>query len=167
MVRQQYEQIMVAVDGSKEAERAFKKAVGTVLRNEGTLIITHIIDTRSLYNFPSFDQVVTDQQFIDQSLKVAQDNLNTYEKWAKKHGVEKIEQVLRYGSPKVEIADTIPKEYGVDLILLGATGLNAMERIFMGSVSEYVTRHAPCDVLIVRTDDEEYDAHEDIIKRNS
>ena len=36
--------------------------------------------------------------------------------------------------------------------MLGATGLNAVERLFIGSVSEYVIRHAPCDVLIVRTD---------------
>ncbi|MEL5941041.1 universal stress protein, partial [Tetragenococcus halophilus] len=40
----------------------------------------------------------------------------------------------------------------VDLIILGATGLNAVERLFIGSVSEYVTRNASCDVLIVRTD---------------
>ena len=36
--------------------------------------------------------------------------------------------------------------------MLGATGLNAVERLFIGSVSEYVIRHAICDVLIVRTD---------------
>jgi nucleotide-binding universal stress UspA family protein len=36
--------------------------------------------------------------------------------------------------------------------MLGATGLNAMERILIGSVSSYVARHAECDVLIVRTD---------------
>ena len=36
--------------------------------------------------------------------------------------------------------------------MLGATGLNAVERLFIGSVSEYVIRNADCDVLIVRTD---------------
>ena len=40
----------------------------------------------------------------------------------------------------------------IDLIMLGATGLNAVERLFIGSVSEYVIRNANCDVLIVRTD---------------
>ncbi|KAB5915090.1 universal stress protein, partial [Bifidobacterium adolescentis] len=40
----------------------------------------------------------------------------------------------------------------VDLIMLGATGLNAVERLFIGSVSEYVIRNATCDVLVVRTD---------------
>ena len=36
--------------------------------------------------------------------------------------------------------------------MLGATGLNAVERLFIGSVSEYVIRNATCDVLVVRTD---------------
>jgi len=35
--------------------------------------------------------------------------------------------------------------------MIGATGLNAVERLFIGSVSEYVIRNAPCDVLVVRT----------------
>ena len=39
-----------------------------------------------------------------------------------------------------------------DLIMIGATGLNAVERILIGSVTEYVTRTAICDVLVVRTD---------------
>lgn len=52
------------------------------------------------------------------------------------------------------IAKQIPQDKAVDLIILGATGLNAVERLFIGSVSEYVTRNALCDVLIVRTDAE-------------
>ncbi|EPC76844.1 Putative universal stress protein, partial [Lacticaseibacillus paracasei subsp. paracasei Lpp71] len=40
----------------------------------------------------------------------------------------------------------------IDLIMIGATGLNAVERLLIGSVTEYVTRNALCDVLVVRTD---------------
>ena len=36
--------------------------------------------------------------------------------------------------------------------MIGATGLNAVERLLIGSVTEFVTRNAPCDVLVVRTD---------------
>ena len=36
--------------------------------------------------------------------------------------------------------------------MIGATGLNAVERLLIGSVTEYVTRVADCDVLVVRTD---------------
>lgn len=50
------------------------------------------------------------------------------------------------------IAKQLPQDHEVDLIMLGATGLNAVERLFIGSVSEYVIRNASCDVLVVRTD---------------
>ena len=53
--------------------------------------------------------------------------------------------------PKNIIAKELPKEYNIDLIMLGATGLNAVERLFIGSVSESVIRNAS-DVLVVRTD---------------
>ena len=49
------------------------------------------------------------------------------------------------------IAEAFPKEYNIDLIVIGATGNGAITRAFVGSVSNYVVRHAPCDVLVVRT----------------
>ncbi len=48
------------------------------------------------------------------------------------------------------MAIDIPKETGADLMLLGATGLNAFERLLIGSSSEYIMRHATIDLLIVR-----------------
>lgn len=42
---QQYKKIMVAVDGSDEAELAFKKAVNVAIRNNGELLLAHVIDT--------------------------------------------------------------------------------------------------------------------------
>ena len=49
-------------------------------------------------------------------------------------GQTKAFNVLAYGSPKNIIAKELPKEYNIDLIMLGATGLNAVERLFIGSV---------------------------------
>ena len=43
----QYNQIIVAVDGSKESEWAFKKSVAIAGRNNATLNLVNIIDTRS------------------------------------------------------------------------------------------------------------------------
>ena len=38
--------------------------------------------------------------------------------------------------------------------MVGQSGLNAVERFMIGSVSDHVIRHAPCDVLIVRPKEE-------------
>ena len=54
------------------------------------------------------------------------------------------------GNPKTLLARTIPDAEEVDLILVGATGLNAFERLLVGSSSEYILRHAKVDLLVVR-----------------
>ncbi len=35
---------------------------------------------------------------------------------------------------------------------MGSRGLKGLKEMFLGSVSNYVTHHAPCSVLIVRTE---------------
>lgn len=48
------------------------------------------------------------------------------------------------------MATTVPKEENVDLIMIGATGLSYIERLFIGSVAQYIVTHAKCDILVVR-----------------
>ena len=144
---QNYNTILVAVDGSIAAEVAFKKAANVALRNHGKLILAHIIDLRAFQSVASFDGVLAEQ-----AEELAHKTLNGYVAEAKELGLENVETIIEYGSPKSIIAKELPEKYKVDLIMLGATGLNAIERLFVGSVSEYVIRHSPCDVLIVRTD---------------
>ena len=88
----------------------------------------------------------------EQATEMAKQTLADYETNAKKAGLSKVTTVIEYGSPKQIIAKEIPEDNQVDLIMLGATGLNAVERLFIGSVSEFVIRNAACDVLVVRTD---------------
>ena len=49
---QRYQNIMVAIDGSKEADLAFVKGVHSALRNDAKLTIAHVIDTRALQRYP-------------------------------------------------------------------------------------------------------------------
>jgi nucleotide-binding universal stress UspA family protein len=37
-----------------------------------------------------------------------------------------------------------------DRIIIGSTGMSALERILMGSTASKVVAHAPCEVLVVR-----------------
>jgi nucleotide-binding universal stress UspA family protein len=39
---------------------------------------------------------------------------------------------------------------GADLLVVGSRGIGGLERMFLGSVSGYCSRHAPCSVMIVR-----------------
>jgi len=41
-------------------------------------------------------------------------------------------------------------DYNVELIVLGSSGKNTVEKFFLGSVAARVVRHAQCSVLVVR-----------------
>ncbi|MFZ2353389.1 universal stress protein [Paucilactobacillus nenjiangensis] len=146
---QQYERILVPVDGSKEAELAFQKAVAVAMRNgEGTeLRLVHVVDTRAFQNISSFDT-----SMVEQVTETAKKTLDKYIEDAKAAGLQNVSYTIEYGAPKTIIAKDIPTEMKADLIMIGATGLNAVERLLIGSVTEFVTRNAICDVLVVRTD---------------
>ncbi|PYZ93755.1 universal stress protein UspA [Salipaludibacillus keqinensis] len=142
-----YNTILVAVDGSSEAKRAFKKA-SVLAKDQGAkLLLTHIVDTRTFASVEHYDRTI-----FTEAEKYARDMLEEYKKLALASGLTDVTLILDYGSPKVKIAKDVAKKYEVDLIVTGATGLNAVERFLIGSVSEHITRHASCDVLIVRSD---------------
>ncbi len=143
-----YEQILVAVDGSKEAEWAFRKSVGIATRNNATLNLVNIIDTRSFAAIEAYDRSIADR-----AQKFAEDLLSDYKKEAMAAGVQTVNIVVDYGSPKTMIPRDLASKVHADLIICGATGLNAVERFLIGSVSEHIVRSAKCDVLVVRTDD--------------
>lgn len=44
--------------------------------------------------------------------------------------------------------ETLAARESADVIVLGARGLNVVERFFLGSTSEKVLRHAPCSILV-------------------
>ena len=56
---------------------------------------------------------------------------------------------IAIGSPKDEIVRTA-REWGADLVVLGARGLGRVKRFLLGSVSLAVARHASCPVLVVK-----------------
>jgi nucleotide-binding universal stress UspA family protein len=53
------------------------------------------------------------------------------------------------GDPRLVIVEQA-KAYGADLIVLGSHGWRGVDRVLMGSVSEYVAIHAPCSVEVIR-----------------
>ncbi|KUP05597.1 universal stress protein UspA [Bacillus coahuilensis m2-6] len=142
-----YNNILVAVDGSKEAEWAFKKSIEVSKRNHATLNLIHVIDTRSFATIEAYDYTIGER-----AEKYAKDLLEQYKKEAEAAGVKSVNVLVDYGSPKAIITKDAKSKVEADLIICGATGLNAVERFFIGSVSEHIVRSSTCDVLVVRTE---------------
>jgi nucleotide-binding universal stress UspA family protein len=149
----EYNNILVAIDGSKEAEWAFKKALEIAKRNNANLFLAHVIDQRT-YAYAGVEVEPFERNIAERGEQIASKMLEIYKEKAIKEGLTNIDCIIEFGSPKVKIPKDIAKENHCDLIICGATGLNAVERLLMGSVSEHITRYASCDVLVVREETE-------------
>lgn len=142
---EKYSNIIVAIDGSKESELAFQRAITIANSNESKLYLLNVIDTRSYVGLEAYDD-----SFSERAKKITLELLEEYKQRAVDNQVENIEIVIEFGSPKEKIPREISKRLEADLIICGATGLNSVEKFIIGSVSENIVRRANCDVLVVR-----------------
>ena len=135
------DKILVTIDGSEAAYRALQEAVRIAKLNDSQLVIYNAVD-----DFVRYGNIEYSTHLFEYSREIANETLQTYEDEAKREGVA-VETKVEKGDPRRGILEEA-KELAVDLIVIGSTGKTNMERVMMGSVSEYVVRHAKCNVLI-------------------
>jgi nucleotide-binding universal stress UspA family protein len=61
-----------------------------------------------------------------------------------------VDTAVEVGDIRERILDSAA-EWGADLIVVGSHGRRGVQRFLLGSVAEFVARHAKCSVEIVRT----------------
>jgi nucleotide-binding universal stress UspA family protein len=139
--------ILVAIDGSECSRHAAYFARDLARQTGAQLTLFVAIEPPSAVVVPPFDAVSITTAHPDPAhLAVAQKVMDEVK--ASLPGGRADTQVT-LGHP----AETICSEavrLGADLIVIGARGLTAAERILIGSVSEHVLRKAERPVLVVR-----------------
>nr|WP_242590289.1 MULTISPECIES: universal stress protein [Enterococcus] len=146
VLTQTYKNILVGVDGSDQGNLAYQQAIEVAKRNNGRVIVAHVIENK-VYMMMEYSSL--NDGLLDQETESAKEILEDCKVYAKSADFTQVETVITYGVAKEVMCKELPEKYDVDLILVGQSGLNAVERLMMGSVSSYIIRHAPCDVLIV------------------
>lgn len=146
VLTQTYKNILVGIDGSDQGNLAYEQAVEVARRNNGRVVVAHVIENQ-VYTMMGYSSL--NDSLLDQETENAKELLADCEAYAKSVDFTQVETVVAYGSAKDVMCKDLAEQYEIDLIMVGQSGLNAVERFVMGSVSSYIIRHAPCDVLIV------------------
>lgn len=149
---QEYKHVLVAIDGSKGADAALRTAIEVTKRNDHThLDVLRVLDLNSLeYGGAG---IALDGQKI---YEIEQANegymLKLKDKIVAEYNLDadRVSVHLRFGNPKAVITQDFQPEYGNDLIVVGSTGKNFVQRMIVGSVASYVIRTAKCDVLMAK-----------------
>ncbi|MGX7131314.1 universal stress protein [Enterococcus songbeiensis] len=151
METQAYKNILVGIDGSEQAKEAFRKAIEVARRNEGKVYVANVID-QQLYTMMGYSSL--NQNIIDQETEAAKEMIEEYKAYGASVHFKNIEGIIAYGSAKEAMAKQLPEKYQIDLVMMGQSGLNAVERFMTGSVASHVIREAPCDVLVITNEKE-------------
>lgn len=144
-MHEKYKHILVAVDGSDNSHLAFKHGVEVAKRNEATLYVLQVINDQNGTQSPfAYGKIIEEEQ------KRADEEMAAYLAYAKNHRFTQLESIVKIGNPKNMIARTVPEEYKIDLIMIGATGKGMVNRLLIGSTTNYVVQHAKCNILVVK-----------------
>lgn len=159
-----YQKILVGIDGSKQSDMAFAKSLEVAKQNGAKLYLLSVINGERLPSGGPNGYGFVDRSIYKPAIETMKEKLAEYEKRAQAAGVTDVVTAVEVGNAKLELAENYPKQNGIDLILIGATGLNVVGRLIVGSTAAYTIREAPCDVTVVKTD---LDNHKIDVKKNS
>src|SRR3954468_12260510 len=141
--------ILLATDGSEEAELALLTAVDLAIRTDSELHVVHVGGE----HHPDLPTLLEPRLFEERLRELEQEAREVLEGQVKKveeAGGTVAEAHLRMGGPPDQHIVELAEEIGAGLIAMGSRGLGGIRRALMGSVSASVVRHAHCPVLVVR-----------------
>lgn len=141
-----FKRIVVPIDGSACAEKAFDVAVRLAKSEGAKLAICSVVDPITVASVSpmgaSADLLIADME------QEAQREVDGAVDKARRAGLDASGTVLN-GVAYNEILG-YAKRRNADAIVMGTHGRGGLQRLFLGSVAESVLREAPCPVIVVR-----------------
>ena len=144
--------ILLATDGSEEAQLALRTAVDQANSTNSEL---HLVTVGPWNPDPAYAthevsfRWQTYEEVSEAIGKEAQQILDEQVEKIKEAGGAVQEAHLRRGRKDQEIV-RLAEEIGAGLIVVGSRGRGGVRRALMGSVSDSIVRHAHCPVMVVR-----------------
>lgn len=127
--------LLLATDGKKHSEKAINYAFDFAALQKATLYIIFVASPKA----------------EEDKEKIAEFGMEVLDK-LKQRGMQKgvnVTTILEAGSPYETIL-TASETIKADAIIVGTSGKTAIDRVLIGSVSEYVLRNARCTVIVVK-----------------
>ena len=137
--------VLLAADGSADSDLARDRVLDLIGHSQAALDVVHVGLVSPWTNPKTMSSGQVDR-LREEGQRVLDRELDAL----RERGVE-ARGHLRMGRATDEIL-RLRDELDADLIVLGSRGANAFVRVLLGSDAEGVVRHAPCPVLVVRSE---------------
>ncbi|RCV40882.1 hypothetical protein SETIT_9G091100v2 [Setaria italica] len=148
--------VVAAVDASEESLQALSWALDNVVRchPDASLVVVHAQHAVDHFVYPiATHGIAYAPPAAVESMRKAQEE-NSRRILARALGMCKERQVdataaVVEGDAKEAICQAVER-FQAGLLVLGSRGLGKIKRAFLGSVSDYLSHHACCPVLVVK-----------------
>lgn len=140
----EFKTILVGVDESEGAQKAFRYAVKQTSQTGATLLIASILETKGLNVYEALDA-----EYLSQKQSQVVLNLEKYQQFAQENGVKNSQLYSGEGDPAVEIIQTILPTTAADLLIIGSRSLHGVKGYF-GSHATYMVKNAPISVTVIK-----------------
>ena len=138
--------IVVAIDGSENADRALDMAADLASRYGASLTLLAVVPPLAA---PYYGGPIPESSSQESLERIYDDVLSSRRARVRSPRIPQVETVRREGVVVEELLAYLDREKP-DLLVMGSRGLSAGRRLFLGSVSDALVHHAPCPVLVVR-----------------
>lgn len=139
--------ITAALDGSPYADHALSFAVDLAKRYDAKLTIVAVAPMVPLYLSATEPWAPTEMP--EGEVKFYRGLVDAGAARARTEGVGDVTSVCLEGHVVDEIVAYL-EGHPTDLLVMGSRGLSAAKRLLLGSISDAVSHHVSCPVLIVR-----------------
>lgn len=152
-----YRHIVVALDGSNNADFALEHAAELARLAGARLTLAHIINPVDMaIDFP---QLVYQAAYADMAEKRATEIIDAAEKKVHEKGLTNIERYIgsSVASDNDDMVDALlrhAKQIDADMLVLGTHGRSGLMHVLMGSFAQTLLRHSDIPVLVVRGPEE-------------
>ncbi|MCC7376658.1 MAG: universal stress protein [Verrucomicrobiales bacterium] len=137
--------LLVPVDFSPNGRKAVTYASAFAKQFDADLTFLHVIQVNYAYGeFGAIDFTALEREMRGGAEKELKELVSA----AVAEGV-KAHSLVREGSPAKVIAE-VATELRSDLLVVSTHGYTGLKHVLMGSIAEHVVRYAPCPVLVVR-----------------
>jgi len=144
-----YAKILVPIDGSETSTLGLNEAIRLAKNQGGRIRLIHIVN-ELIVVLP--EAYVNIERVIDELRTRGKAILDSSEATVRSGGVEVDTTLVEaMGNQAGDQIIQQAKEWGADLIVCGTHGRRGIRRIVMGSDAEYIVRHTPVPILLVRS----------------
>jgi len=145
-----YKRMLVPVDGSEAGRRGLREAIALARSLDAAIRLVHVIDRLPWLSLEVTAPAV--QELVDRLRSNGESILNDSVGAVRAAGVAVDSRLIdAMGTAAGECVIAEAASWPADLIVCGTHGRRGVRRMLMGSDAEYILRHSPVPILMVRS----------------